>query len=358
MRNVSSRLHLERVFVLGAGASYAATTVVSRKAAESATYEAPLDRNFCARIATINVQKPQWVKEACNRVVKAWRHETAFVDHGLEEAVLLQLANLEFLRAIHPKRAHKLPSPYEWVNDLAHVMCVILRRCRQNGKRLLDEFAEKVVNDCKQGKCRLITFNYDILLDKVLLNRFSERELYFDTIGDGVRTEKYPYLILLKLHGSINWRCASKDMKQIIEGKIESSVDNQRPFWIDKVEVDHTSLPSPDDDEISPLIIPPLPNKPISQVALFRYLWTRAYEYLYEAKEIDIIGYSLPDADQMAQAMFRNFRGGRRLEKVVVVDPDPAVLARWKTALRGTRGSKVQWLYYETFDEYMQGGSW
>ena len=109
--------------------------------------------------------------------------------------------------------------------------------------------------------------------------------------------------MLLKLHGSINWRCSEHDFRSIIEGpRIGEGTHEIDAAWIDD-----SGPPRPDDD-VSPLIIPPLPAKPITSARLLKWLWTRAYEYLHEARELLIVGYSLPVADQMAEAMFGSFR--------------------------------------------------
>ena len=80
--------------------------------------------------------------------------------------------------------------------------------------------------------------------------------------------------------------------------------------------------------------VPPLPSKPITSIQLFNWLWMQAYEYLHEARELIIVGYSLPAADQMADSLFGSFVT-TRLEGVVVVDPHTAALDRWRQVLRG-----------------------
>jgi len=352
MRNNINRKKILKLFVLGAGASYAASQVKRAIAQSDPVYEAPLDAAFAHRIKSIVLQQPTWISEARDRLLATWKHEAPFESLGLERAILIQLAHLEFIHAIHPRRSRELISRHEWMNLVSHVACIILRRCRQNSARLYERFAEWCLPTPEQTNGwdnRIITFNYDTLLDSILLKRIPATDLYFDAIRNRQDTPsraKQEYPILLKLHGSINWRCTEEAFGKIIEGSIHDEIYEIPEIWLDEMRV-----PEPG-DKVAPLILPPLPSKPISGIKLFRYLWTCAYEYLYEAEELVIIGYSLPNADQMSVSMFSNFQS-QRLKKVVIIDPSTAVLARWRSTLR-RRGIKiVEWAYYETFRDYL-----
>jgi hypothetical protein len=137
-----------------------------------------------------------------------------------------------------------------------------------------------------------VTFNYDTLIEKPLLDRgYSKRTLYFDrltnTEADSTRrtnAQIFPHPLVLKLHGSINWRVKRTDFDQLIQGTVDR--EEKLVIWYDA-----NNIPEPEDDA-SPMIIPPIPNKPITQASLFRYLWMLAYEYMHEAKRLIIIGYS------------------------------------------------------------------
>lgn len=108
----------------------------------------------------------------------------------------------------------------------------------------------------------------------------------------------------------------------------------------------------PTDDE-TPLIIPPLPQKPITSIAIFRYLWTYAHEYLYEAQNIIVAGYSLPPTDTLAVSLFSKFKNNR-INNLTIVDPDEEVLGKWIKLFRrnGIKSHKVH--YFPDFYEYIK----
>jgi hypothetical protein len=202
-------------------------------------------------------------------------------------------------------------------------------------------------------KNRIITFNYDTLVDNYLLRRFSPRMVYFDRMGnhsqDNRRTseQRHSNPLLIKLHGSINWWCPKAEYHDSL-----AHSDINSPYRIENIWCTHNTNPDPNDHS-SPLIIPPLPEKPITTVSIFKYLWTIAYEYLNMAKEIVICGYSLPETDKLATSLFGSFNP-KNLQNVTVVDPDASMLAKWRQLLGGKRVSKIMWNYHSDFAEYIE----
>lgn len=353
MRISSNRYPVDRLFVLGAGASVAASAV-SKKDGSTSVYQTPLDIEFPKRIANIALKRPSWVREAAALVASKFRPEGGFEKYPLEEGILRQLGLLQFFDAIHPKRSRDQIEPSEWLDLLSHLICVVLRRARENSYAAYSELVERrfpSTKDVGELHDRIISFNYDTLLDSVLLERREATDLYFDEIRsrrDRPSEQAQPAPLLLKLHGSINWRCHQNDLQTIIAGQqTEEGVHEIPAIWLDQ-----TRAPSPNDD-ISPLIIPPLPSKPITSVKIFKWLWTRAYEYLYEAKQLVVIGYSLPNADQLATSMFGAFNPSR-MERVVIVDPSTRALDRWRTVLKRTGLGRVRWSYFESLRDYIE----
>jgi hypothetical protein len=110
--------------------------------------------------------------------------------------------------------------------------------------------------------------------------------------------------------------------------------------------------PAPD-EERTPLIIPPVPNKPITTISLFTSLWTRASEYLEGARHIVICGYSLPETDTLAKTLFKNVRN-LDVTDISIVDPDGATLGRWRYLLDKQVNRQARWHYFANFSEYVE----
>ena len=207
------RSNVDRLFVLGAGASYGA----SRTKAGVGEYTAPLDCDFTARLSDLDYERPGWVRATLQSALQQWKDHRGFRQCGLEEAILLQLGHLDFLRAIHPKRARNDPSLGEWLSDVAHLIAFTLNRCHQNRSRLYNQLCRIVFpnDDFEATTSRIITFNYDTLLDSVILQYFTPQQTYFHKIDGeslaGRTNGKVVAPLMLKLHGSINWLCSTAD---------------------------------------------------------------------------------------------------------------------------------------------------
>lgn len=352
MKRKKNRLNIKRMFVLGAGASYSASTAVG-----AALYrQTPLDMDFCKRIADLCPVKPRWVDGSKEFVLKEWRDHIPFKSFGLEQAIIHQIGHLEFIDAIHPRRRSTSCSDFEYLNHLSHLICYTLRRGKEARNGPYTKFSRKVFPkgvNYNSVHDRVITFNYDELLDNTLFENFDIREMYFDRIMESRnagarRNQKCDHPLLIKLHGSVNWRCQKGEFEKIVR----TVGNNESEYEIDSIWYSKIGTPSPQDGS-SPLIMPPLPVKPITSISLFRFLWTKAYEYLHEADEIVICGYSLPDADRLAQSMFANFTN-KTVKQITIVDPNPGILRKWRDLLRRkTINSKARWMYHEDFGEYV-----
>ena len=345
MKRTENRFKVKKLFVFGAGASYCASK------SKSIHRQAPLDIDFCGRLESIDASIPLWVNASRDMIMKAWKDHLPFKSYGLEQAIIRNLGHAEFVDAIHKRKRAASISDAEYLNHLSHLISYILRKAKENSAGAYAEFVNKHFVD-DQSFNRVITFNYDELLDKKLLEKFSTQQLYFDRIDLGSitssrRVNRYPDPILIKLHGSVNWRCKKADLTAIVNGE---TTENDE-YIIDSVRYSKKGTPSPDDDS-SPLIIPPLPVKPITTIRLFCFLWTKAYEYLHEAEELVICGYSLPDADRLAQSMFANFTN-KKLTSITIIDPNPEILRKWRDLFRRKSiSNKARWTYCEDFKEY------
>lgn len=346
MRSWRNRYRLNRLFIIGAGASRCASTYAKK---------APLDKEFCEEILSLGTVRPSWVSQSRQIVCGSWAYPTAFEEMGLEEAVLRQMSQFEFLDAIHPRRRPTSISGPEYLNHVSHLITFILRKSKETSASLYSEFVNKVftASTISQIHDRIITFNYDDLLDKHLVSKFPLQEVYFDRMkryrnDRDRRLQRFGHPLLIKLHGSVNWRCETKDFKRIIDTKYRATTkDDFISIWYSEKGYNSPS------DSVSPLIIPPLPTKPITEFGIFRFLWTKAYEYLHEAKHIIVCGYSLPNTDQLAYSLFSNF-ANRSIEKVTIVDPDTQVLSKWRQLLDRNNIQIKEWGWESDFYHYVE----
>lgn len=266
-----------------------------------------------------------------------------------------QMSHFDFLAAIHPRRRPTSITGPDYLNHVAHLITFVLRKAKEKSTRLYSTFADSVfqADDVSRVRDRIVTFNYDDLLDRHILAKFPLQEVYFDRIKTSQdetsrRRQQFDHPLMVKLHGSVSWRCKTNDFKRIIDSRHRTTTqDHFMDIWHTP-----TGCPRPS-DSVSPLLIPPLPAKPITELGIFRFLWTKAYEYLHEASQIIVCGYSLPATDQLAYSMFSNFVN-RSIDRVTIVDPDTQVLARWRQLLDRNNIEIREWAWHADFSRFVQ----
>lgn len=177
----------------------------------------------------------------------------------------------------------------------------------------------------------IITFNYDVCVEYALhCNRVP-----FNYCLDGNPGES---LHLLKLHGSINWAKNSENesisiypIAEYYEKYAFEPVNERRvkvPLRISKAMVE--SIPKIDK---LPIIVPPTWNKTHYHGALAN-VWSVAAKDLKSAKNIYVLGYSLPESDQFFRYLYATGSiGESRIRRFWVYDPDPKVEGRFKQLL-------------------------
>jgi hypothetical protein len=122
-------------------------------------------------------------------------------------------------------------------------------------------------------------------------------------------------LLLLKMHGSLNWR-------PYPEEKVGVRLKLKERWWRQH-----------GDEHFE--IVPPEWNKPTIRRGIYRTIWRRARERLKNCSAIVFIGYSLPPTDLPVQALFRvDGQTAERLKLLVVANPDPEVRRQIRDVLR------------------------
>ena len=347
------RQPVEKLFVLGAGASFALSNVRSRDTNPNRAVT-PLDANF---LQCLHASRPAngWRSRSIDLLLDDWLDNSSILEHGLEQAIIKRVSQYDLLSALHPKRTRGKSDNAAYLNHLSHLVTAYLINCKSNSsgstRRFVNwAFPPKV--DVAEYKNRVMTFNYDTLLERPLIERgVSRRKIYFDRLvahqeDDTNRRadEKFLHPLVLKLHGSVNWRCAQSDFESIVHGRAKEL--GRITIWSDD-----KPCPTPD-DSTSPLIIPPIPNKPITAASIFSHLWTTAYEYLHEANELVIVGYSCPPTDTLARTMFTHFEN-TKLKEISIVDPNARALSSYREMIPERISKRARWTYYSEFRDYI-----
>lgn len=356
MKLKKHRQKIEKLYILGAGASFALSEVSARKNKYSRS-TTPLDKDFLARLKDFEPVRG-WQHISTEFLQSEWLDRDLFFSSPLERAIIRRVSQFDFLSSLHSRSTKNKASNQDYLNNLSHLIADFLKQCKSNVSGRTRKFVDFVFPkgiDPAEYINRIVTFNYDTLIERPLIERgISKKKIYFDRIatakGDGIRrnnNEKFLHPLVLKLHGSINWRCNRSYFDSIITGTVGGAIGREE-IWVDDI-----GCPKPADYD-SPLIIPPIPNKPITAASIFQHLWTLAYEYLHESEELIIVGYSCPPTDTLARTMFTHF-SAKNLKKITIVDPDAAALSRYRELVPEKIASQAKWAYYSNFSEYIDG---
>jgi hypothetical protein len=139
---------------------------------------------------------------------------------------------------------------------------------------------------------------------------------------------------LLKLHGSINWTTYKTGQVKI----------KDRPFVVRRRRFEKVS------------ILPPGWNKKVS-VLPYKLLWREARLKLEQCKTLIVIGYSLPETDLLAKALFsevirsRTARGDY-VKQLHLADPVDSVKQKFITLFVPAMNAKSKIFRYKGVNEF------
>ena len=334
------------VFILGAGASKEAG--------------APLMNDF------LETARDLWLSEK--------------IDHGAEHFELV-FRGVDALQAVHSKAdidihnvesvfsafqmAHILgelhPLESDETNKLTEAMCsvisktiestVLFRRTTQriNVPQPYGDFAELITSLTKEmsprKKVAVITFNYDIALDYAL----HAHNVRFDYGLDGAGNAGTP---ILKLHGSLNWAYCDECQKvaawhlhdyfrEFGSRPLAKPRDVKLQIGSQLVNFKHCGINVADP---KPFLIPPTWNKFERQRALSP-VWRRAANELSEARDVFVLGYSLPLSDHFFRYLYAlGTIGSSPLRRFWVFNPDGEVNVRFEEMLGSGARAKYEFI--------------
>jgi hypothetical protein len=178
---------------------------------------------------------------------------------------------------------------------------------------------------CLEKRITCITFNYDDIFDEALFRvhaasvgrtALSPQFLHWhpdggygflckpsqERVGGYETAMGTMAMLLLKLHGSVNWRLSRGSVPPYV---VDEIVHHETWSWHEERAVEELQ----DIEyhlEPDPFIVPPILTKSaLVGQPILRLVWSRAYNELEEADEVAFIGYSLPPTDIAARFLFR-----------------------------------------------------
>jgi hypothetical protein len=210
--------------------------------------------------------------------------------------------------------------------------------------KIIGDTYERFARFLVESEVTIISFNYDLLVEKMLEGTFKWRR--YDGYGAHIpvaveamptsphtvlhqklgedKDMKWSKVTVLKPHGSINWGTpiiSANNTETIYQSHIrgDSSMDD---FALE------TEFGSPFIEYFKPVIVPPVLDKSSwLKHPTFKVIWNMALKALEDAKQITFIGYSLRETDFLAEFLFRQgITHGSPERKITIVDPNASEL--------------------------------
>ena len=161
----------------------------------------------------------------------------------------------------------------------------------------------------------IITFNWDTLLDKILLNN---KKGQIRNLVDLIHNDRDPLTlneptdsyelsqkgIYLKLHGSVDWKYCS----------------NKYCNAYNKIFTSKSKICGECYKQLNSLIIPPILNKQYRSYPFIEKLWKLAFEQLKFTHNLVIWGYKLPSTDFYSNWLLSKTKDN--LKNVYIINPD------------------------------------
>jgi hypothetical protein len=219
----------------------------------------------------------------------------------------------------------------------------LVERLREAKKGKVDwEKLKTFARLVRKDKASIITFNYDDVLDEALWtdaqpyieNRSDPHAWHPDggygfycrpssvCVADRPMYMNETHSLVLKLHGSINWR------SRLGEGTSRgpAGILHHEDWYKAPVQIDQPNYNRIESHlEPDPFIVPPvLVKAELTTHPVLSVVWTLAQERLKAAKTVMFIGYSFPVTDLASRTLFRETLMNRTDRQVQIVNIAPS----------------------------------
>lgn len=349
MKNSFNNFPRPRVVIMGAGATRAAFS-------DNDEIPPPLDRDFFDIASQINGRAtPTLARKVLKDVWEIYGHV-----HGIGlEQYYRDIETRETIQEI-AKPPHQ---PKKWDvrrknleelirRVLLHTTC---NHLTDNFVALKSTLHESLLTQLMPGDS-VITFNYDLVIEE----SFGQKPLWNPSDGYGIKVhgKSHPWaknwfkdhgfdttrglenskLVLLKLHGSLNWDPRTTNGISL----------KYKPYWV-RSQAGKT-VPSYVE------LIPPSWNKNIENWP-YKVLWRTARNHLENAKSLIFVGYSMPDTDVLAQALFAEVASsrnasGRSFSELHLAERNEAVRRKLVELFNPALGPKGKIFEYDDFEHF------
>jgi hypothetical protein len=338
------------ILVLGAGATRACSFVRPEKW----PCLPPLNKDFFTQLQRVPDKKHQNdINAIIKDVIELFGANFAVT---LEDVFSTLEHTIRMLSVTQKQRAYK-KSHLQAIRDrlMAAIAIVMEASLAEHGddghakqSALPCKYHEKIVNKILRRKDHIISFNYDCVIDYALRARgdgkWDPHYGYGFNLGprgtniegdDAWRPEKpagqNTTIHLHKLHGSLHFQFGEGDSKKVRLKERPYTKQHGTPRYS---------------------IIPPESNKAYDK-GIFAVLWANAAEALGRARNLIIIGYSLPATDLHATALFRTSIRSEQLKSLTIVNPSREDRARIRSVVQRGISTETRVLSFDSVREFL-----
>lgn len=339
------------LFVLGAGATRGSSFVDP----EVDPCLPPLDRDFFTQLQRVRNPKHQkLIKEVMKDVVQVFGQN---FDVTMEIVFSTYEHTVRMLSTTGENRDFRRTELREKRDRLEQAIAVVLEdslseKDEDGHSRVVPrscEHHDKLVMELIEPQDEIITFNYDCVIDDSLRrhgsNKWNARYGYGFDLGAGgslLSGDKYWQPVkpaskdttvkLFKLHGSLHFDIKSQSQSPRIKLK-------ERPYTRQRGSMRFS-------------IIPPEWHKAYDKGAFAR-LWKNAAAAINRARDIVVVGYSLPATDLHSTALFRTSVKAGGVRSLVVVNPDQESRKRCRTIFQRGLNRETRVISYEYLSHFV-----
>lgn len=299
----------------------------------------PLDNDFFTQAQRLpKGEQSELMRKLLKEVVRIFGKNFKLTMEGF-------LTHIEYLANVfddYKRRGRPPDNPYPYVKRVfLQVLASVLHQAI--GTEPACKYHAKLIR-ALTGNDSILSFNYDCTIDYNLAkdgrDKWNAESGYGHPCHRRTAASWNPIqpapadqsLLLLKMHGSLNWFPYPHD-------RVHPRLRLKERWWRQKGNVHFE-------------IVPPEWNKETIRRGVYKTVWKKARERVGECGAMVFIGFSLTPTDLPAHALFRvDANAARKLKLLVIANPDSEVRRRIRDVLRKriTLGTRV--LVFDTFKE-------